>query len=283
MPNQSEPLDEETWKLGWRMIENSWDENYSLAELQFDSLLSLDKPIEERFLITGLKFKIELSKEKEVLEIIANQPDEMLRKICEKEFAAGLKPCYDQPKEKVENEELKLEIIKLYVADQAIRGNVKKDVILKYQLDSTKIKTEYDRSNPDEIDIDEINRNRLKEIFKEFGFPTRKLIGKEAMNGIFLIIQHADGDKEWQESQLPNIEIGAKSGDFSKSNYAYLYDRIKVNSGQQQRYGSQFLNVDRKKKIAELRDTEDLANLNQRRREMGMMPIEMYKRLMLRD
>jgi hypothetical protein len=30
-------------------------------------------------------------------------------------------------------------------------------------------------------------------------------------------------------------------------------------------------------------ETEDMKNLDQRRREMGMSPIEMYKRLMLRN
>ena len=186
------------------------------------------------------------------------------------------------PVEKIENKELQLEIIKLYVDDQAIRGNVMNEMILKYQLDSTKLKTEYDRSNPDEIDIDEINRNHLKKIIESHGFPTRKLVGKDAMNGIFLIIQHADGDRIWQEAQLTNLELAVTRGDFSKQQYAYLYDRIKVNSGQPQRFGSQFLKVDKKNKIAELRETEDLTNLNQRRRKMGMMPIEMYKKLILK-
>src|SRR5690606_25117979 len=30
--------DEEIWKLGWRMIASSMDENYSVANLQFDTL-----------------------------------------------------------------------------------------------------------------------------------------------------------------------------------------------------------------------------------------------------
>lgn len=44
----------------------------------------------------------------------------------------------------------------------------------------------------------------------------------------------------------------------------------------------QFAIVDRENQITELRETEDIANLNTRRREMDMMPIEMYKRLILR-
>ncbi len=276
--NHPESTTEEIWKLGWRMVENSWDENYDLAELQFDSLLSINKPIDEAFLMYGLKFKTELSKKQEVIEIIAKQPKEMQAKICEKQFAKGMKPCLDYPEEKVENKALQLEIIKLFLRDQAIRGNVMEDIISKYQLDTPVFKPEEGMSY-----IDEMNRERLKDIFKKFGFPTRKLIGQDAMNGVFFIIQHADGDPEWQKSQLSNIELAATNGDLTTGDYAYLYDRIKVNHGEPQKYGSQFAKVDREHQIAELRDTEDVANLNTRRREMGMMPIEMYRRLILRD
>jgi hypothetical protein len=132
------------------------------------------------------------------------------------------------------------------------------------------------------IIVDERNRNRLKEIFKEIGFPTRKLVGKEAMNGIFLIIQHADNDKEWQKSQLKNIKKAVEKGDIPGQSYAYLYDRIKVNSGEKQLYGTQFKKVNRAEKIVELADTEDIVNLDERRMKMGMMPIDMYKAFMLK-
>jgi hypothetical protein len=103
------------------------------------------------------------------------------------------------------------------------------------------------------------------------------------MYGVFLMLQHSDGDKEWQKSQLPNIEKAVKKGDLQGQSYAYLYDRIKINSGEKQLYGSQFSKVDPVIKSVELAETEDLENLDNRRREMGMMPIEMYKRLMLKN
>lgn len=283
MPPDAEPMDETTWQLGWRMIENSWEEEYPLADLQFDSLLTINKTVEERFLMTGIQCKLAIAKEAEALEIIANQPKEMQRKVCAKQFAKGLKICATIPKEKVDNQPLQLEIIKLFVADQAIRGNIIHDIITKYQIDTTGIKTKHDWSNPEEVNMDELIRKQLKELFKAFGFPTRQLVGEDAMSGVFYIIQHADGDKEWQKSQLINIEQGATKGDFIKRNYAYLYDRIKVNEGLPQRYGSQFAKVDSKNNIAELQETEDLANLNQRRKAMNMMPIEVYKRLALQQ
>jgi len=276
-------MSDQGWRLGWRMIENSWDDNNILAEAQFDSLLAMGETIDESFIINGLKIKSKRSKTAEVLKIISNQPPEILRRFCLQNISKEYEICKNQLVEKVENEALQLRILKLFVDDQAIRGNIMHDIISKYKIDTTGIKTEYDWSNPDEINIDEINRNQLKLIFEEHGFPTKELVGKDAMRGIFLIIQHADGDKEWQKSQLPNIELAVKNGALSKQNYAYLFDRIKVNEDSPQRFGTQFKKVDIEHKIAELRETEDLENLDQRRREMGMMPIGMYKRLMLSD
>ena len=109
------------------------------------------------------------------------------------------------------------------------------------------------------------------------------MVGKDAMQGIFLMIQHADGDKEWQKSQLSNIEQAVKNGDMDGQSYAYLYDRIKINGGEKQRFGTQFSNVDPLSKTVVLAETENLEDLDIRRMEVGMMPIEMYKELMLKN
>jgi len=280
--NDSKIIDEYTWKLGWRMIENAWDKKNELADMQFDSLLNLDKPINDRFLIEGLKIKLQVSKEKEALNILYNQPNNLKVKVCGQVSIKDLQPCKDLSKEKILNKALQLKILTLFVQDQAIRGNILQDIISKYQIDTVGIKTVQDWSNPDEVGVDDLVRTQLKEIFEEYGPLTSKLIGKDAMRGVFYIIQHADGDLEWQESQLAYIASGVNSGEFTKINYAYLYDRIHVNSGKPQRYGSQFAKVDFKNGVVELRVTEDFESIDQRRREMEMMPIEMYKRSVLR-
>lgn len=131
------------------------------------------------------------------------------------------------------------------------------------------------------ISTDVTNTKRLKEIIKVYGFPTKVMVGKDAMRGIFFIIQHIDRDQEWQKSQLENIEKAVKEGSMDGQSYAYLYDRIKRNSGEKQRYGTQFAKVDPVNKTVELGDVKDIENLDQRRMEFGMMPIEMYERLML--
>lgn len=266
-----------TWRLGWRMIMNSTEENYELAELQFDSLLNLADDIDRRFLIAGVEAKVKLDKKEEAIEILNAQNEKMLREVCLRKLLGKMKPCKGFSEEKVENKSLQMELIRMYVDDQAARGNIMEDIVTKYNLDTTQI------TQNGAVGIDERNRKRLKAIFAEYGFPTRKLVGRDAMFGVFLMIQHADEDKEWQKSQLKNIEKAVTNGDLDGQSYAYLYDRIKINSGKPQLYGTQFAKVDPINEVVELAETKDLSGLNKRRRLLGMMPVDVYKELVFKN
>ncbi len=272
----------EKWKLGWRLISSSWDKNFQLGEQQFDSLLKMNGVIETKFLVTGLDILSDLDKKEKIISVLSKQDQRTLEEICSKELfttkLTDIQICKSIVKdENATNKALQIEIIKMYINDQSVRGNVLSEVISKYKLD------DYQLTKLDAVSIDKMNRDRLKEIILEFGFPTRKLVGKEAMQGIFLMIQHSDGDKEWQREQLTNIEKAVKLGDMDGQSYAYLYDRIKINGGEKQLYGTQFKNVDPTNKKVELADTEDVENLDRRRMEVGMMPIQMYKQFMLNN
>jgi hypothetical protein len=270
--------DVEIWQLGWRMIGSSMDENFELANIQFDTILKNSKTIDSKYLITGLEVKKEIGKDEEIIEILSSQPIEMLQEICKKQVLSNFEICKKYSVEIVENEKLQLELIKMYVNDQYVRSNLMTDILQKYNLSKDQVIID---SNG--INTDERNRERLKEIIAKYGFPTKKMVGKDAMNGVFFMIQHADGENAWQKSQLTNIANAVKMGDLDSQSYAYLYDRIKINSGEKQLYGTQFANVDAVNNIVELDKTEDIDNLDKRRMEIGMMPIEMYKKLMLKN
>ncbi len=270
--------DVEIWQLGWRMIGSSMDENFELANIQFDTILKNSKTIDSKYLITGLEVKKEIGKDEEIIEILSSQPIEMLQEICKKQVLSNFEICKKYSVEIVENEKLQLELIKMYVNDQYVRSNLMTDILQKYNLSKDQVIID---SNG--INTDERNRERLKEIIDKYGFPTKKMVGKDAMNGVFFMIQHADGENAWQKSQLTNIKNAVKMGDLDSQSYAYLYDRIKINSGEKQLYGTQFANVDAVNNIVELDKTEDIDNLDKRRMEIGMMPIEMYKKLMLKN
>jgi hypothetical protein len=165
----------EKWKLGWRIIESSMDENLKQAEIQFDSLLSYTNRLDRKYLVTGLEVKSKLNKEEEVVEILGKQDLDMQKQLCLNKVLGKLDLCKGDSEEQVNNEELQMELIQMYVDDQACRGNIMDDVIDKFSVSRDQI------TQDGCIAVDERNRTRLKEIFVEIGFPTRKLVGKDAM------------------------------------------------------------------------------------------------------
>lgn len=267
------------WKLGWRMILNSQNKDHQLAEAQFDSLLAVNSNIEYKFLITGLKSLHALGKRDKIITILQNQETNKLSEICADDLftkeVKDVKQCDNITTQEVLYPELRLELVKMFVDDQAARGNLMEELIEKYDINKGDIKEEGG------LTVDGINRYRLKEIFIEYGFPTREMVGKDAMQGIFLMIQHADGDIEWQKGQLSNIEMAVERGDMDGQSYAYLYDRIQINNGKKQLYGTQFADVDPINRTVTLAETDNMDSLDHRRMAVGMMPIEMYKEYML--
>jgi hypothetical protein len=77
--------------------------------------------------------------------------------------------CKEYSIEKVENEELQIELIKMYINDQYVRSNLMTDLLSKYNLLKSEVIIDSFGVNTDER-----NRERLKEIIKENGFPTNE-------------------------------------------------------------------------------------------------------------
>jgi hypothetical protein len=117
---------------------------------------------------------------------------------------------------------------------------------------------------------------RLQAIVERHGWPTRALVGPEGVGAAWLVLQHSP-DHDWQRRMLPRIWEGARAGDLRPAEAAMLEDRIRVNSGEPQRYGNSFEVVD-----GELRPhpIEDLAGLDARRRDVGLPPMTDYVRVL---
>ena len=128
--------DDEIWRLGWRMIESSLNENIELADSQYDSLRNISNGIGIKFLKTGLETKSKLGKKDEIIAILNQQSEEVRKQICSEQFLSNLEPCNNLSIEEVENKLLQIELISMYVDDQAARGNLMKDIISKYGLDN---------------------------------------------------------------------------------------------------------------------------------------------------
>lgn len=128
--------------------------------------------------------------------------------------------------------------------------------------------------------IDVKNTEKLKKIIQKHGWPTISLVGKEGANAAWLITQHADHNIEFQKSCLALLKKAVKQGEASPSDLAYLQDRVLVNTGKKQVYGTQFQQKDDKLVPYPIVEPK---NLDKRRREMNLSPFEEYRKQISQD
>lgn len=126
--------------------------------------------------------------------------------------------------------------------------------------------------------IDKKNTLCLKNIIKKYGWPDNSLVGEDASVFAWLIAQHADFDVKFQEECLRYIKDCSLKGTFDKKFIPYLEDRIRVNKGQSQIYGTQFYR-NRYGRMTH-RPIKDKKLLNKRRSVFGLEPFEEYSRKM---
>jgi hypothetical protein len=120
-------------------------------------------------------------------------------------------------------------------------------------------------------EIHEHNATRLRALIESRGWPTRSLVGEEAAAAAWLILQHAIGNPSLQRRGLALMNEAAARGEVSPAQVAMLEDRIRVNEGRGQRYGTQF-DWDREGLLSPL-PIDDPENVDARRAEVGLSPL----------
>lgn len=88
--------------------------------------------------------------------------------------------------------------------------------------------------------IDSINAIRVQQIIDDYGWLGESRIGSEANQTLFLTIQHVD-DLIVQKKYLPMLEQAVKDGNAEVWQFAFLTDRILMNQGKLQIYGTQII------------------------------------------
>jgi len=126
---------------------------------------------------------------------------------------------------------------------------------------------------------DSLNYFHLKEIFDRYGFPNYDLVGVKGSSDFWLLVQHQDRHPSFQDSVLVKMKIEVDSNKASASNYAYLVDRVKVNTGQPQVYGTQ-MQMNSDTTSFEPKNVIERAKLNERRKSVGLDSIESYIQMM---
>lgn len=127
--------------------------------------------------------------------------------------------------------------------------------------------------------IDRENLPRLKAIIDQFGWPGCQLVGEQGADKIWLLVQHCDQDLEFQKACLELLREAVTKGDAPKRHLAYLTDRVLVNEGRFQLYGTQVQLIDGQAMPHPIQEPEEL---DKRRKEMELEPFADYLALLRR-
>lgn len=116
---------------------------------------------------------------------------------------------------------------------------------------------------------------RLKQIFDQHGFVGFDEAGEEGSQNFWLMVQHCDHVPEFQKKVLKQMKIEIEKGNAKSTNYCLLVDRVKLNTGENQVYGTQ-VTYNMNTCQAYPKSLEDSVNVNERRKSVGLEPIEDY-------
>lgn len=119
----------------------------------------------------------------------------------------------------------------------------------------------------------------LENIFDRYGCPGYDLVGKDGAHHFWLMVQHCDKWPAFQEKVLNAMKKQVDKKNADPKDYAYLIDRVYLNTGRKQVYATQVTyNTDSCQALP--KPTQDSSMINQHRKEMGLDPIEEYLNMM---
>ena len=159
----------------------------------------------------------------------------------------------DQPPS---NPALRDEILRLLKDDQTVRS--------KERFDLEKMK-----------EVDGRTAHPLKAMFDRYGVPTYDMVGVQAAKGFVVMVQHQPA--EFRRAVMPKLKANVDAGQADPAYYAMVYDRTQRDQDKNQLYGQQLECATGK--TLDLAPINDVASVNKRRAELGLMRVELYARV----
>jgi hypothetical protein len=120
------------------------------------------------------------------------------------------------------------------------------------------------------------NQAWIKHQIRTQGWFNISRYGADADKDAWLLVQHADSDSAFQTEVLALLDGLRVKGETNPRNYAYLYDRVAINTGRPQRYGTQGGCKDGERFTSPL---ENPAEVDRLRGEVGMTSLAEYQAL----
>ena len=119
---------------------------------------------------------------------------------------------------------------------------------------------------------DSVNTIIVSEVIDKYGWLGTDKISDTASRALFLVIQHADIATELK--YIDKLKDAAKTGKAKSSDYALLADRINLHLKKFQEFGSQLGTSKSGKNV--FYPIRDEPNVNKRRQNFGLKPLEEY-------
>lgn len=166
------------------------------------------------------------------------------------------------PNKKLQNELTKLVNKTEDVIEHGLEGKLTNDAL---------------RKRVDEARVE--NNVRLCQILKEFGWPTSEEVGREGVDAMIYLVRNSR-QPDLQADLLPVIIASVKRGDAEKGEVADLVDRMRVDAGRKQLFGTQVKVITGFLVLAPI---ESEAQVDDRRKQFGLPPLADHLRELQRE
>ena len=165
--------------------------------------------------------------------------------------------------------ELDAELLEMLRLDQGVRTRF----MAKIEAEGLEFLSteEFQALAAEQLEVDEANYIRLEEIFAQYGWPGPGLVSAEASDAAWLILQHADIER--QRKFLPQLRLEVDEGRALPSNLAYVEDEVSLADTGEQIFGTEISIEDDRVFVPPVVDP---ANLDQRRADVGLPPMAAY-------
>ncbi len=160
--------------------------------------------------------------------------------------------------------DLRVELMSMHLVNEELRKE-----LIEIGLSNLRLKDVYRQES-----LDRMHSSRLKEIVAAHGWPGIDLVGTDGSEAAFHLAEHSHREPQFQNECLELMENALQQGQVKPAHYAELFDRVQIDRGNMQRFGTQA--VFHQGKI-EFLPLEDPDRVDARRARMGMVPLREYR------
>ncbi len=130
------------------------------------------------------------------------------------------------------------------------------------------------------LSLDAAHTAQMKAWIARHGWLGFETVGRDGATAAWLIVQHADADREFQQACLELLRHAVARGDADAGQLAFLTDRVRVGQGRPQVYGTQTRVLS--DGSVEPFEIEDADRVDERRLALGLNSLVAYLESMKR-